>query len=220
MSRNRMTEAEIEGHWKARTGDPLDGTEKQALRRFREYPDPEAALILATKELQLLEYKDHRGLLEAMVVTCMGAMGYERWKALKSQLEGLEPSLQRLLRMVMTGPEDPKGRPWGNALIRAIQAAQRKTREEKPARTAVLDKLKDENVRPERGGRWLVRYEEEGLILKEGSRPNDRVDPSPLEDATWPFLRELSLEERRRAKRSAKILEQFRLEIAHVTDAD
>ncbi len=89
MSRNRMTEAEIEGHWKARTGDPPDGTEKQALRRFRGYPDPEAALILAAKELQLLEYEDRRGLLEAMVVNCMVDMGYERWKALKSQLEGL-----------------------------------------------------------------------------------------------------------------------------------
>ncbi len=119
----------------------------------------------------------------------------------------------------MPRPEDPKGRPWGNALIRAIQAAQRETQQEKPARTAVLEALEGESGTPERGGRWIVRYEKEGLILKEGSRPNDRVDPSPLENATWPFLGELLPEERRRAKRRAERLGQFRLEITHVNDA-
>ncbi len=226
MSRNprrRMTAPEVEGKWKERMGMAPAPSERKALERFQGYPDPQETLVLAAQELQLLEYEGHRGLLEAMVKVCTMAMGYERWTVLRGELEALETELPRLLRLKIPSPQDPEGRPWANTLIRAVQAAQRETGQERPGRKEVLDRLHQEakDVSRVMLGRWVAQYAREGRL----QLGDDRVDLSPLEDAMWPFLKPLGPAERTRQMQWLRRLQEGLgigkgLEITSVSGAD
>ncbi len=71
-----------------------------------------------------------------------------------------------------------------------------------------------------KAGRWIHPMAEEGLLELQGSRPYDCVDMRVIEDTIWPFLKELTPEERRRVKRLMESLQRARLEITYVSGAD
>ncbi len=171
MSGILWSETQIRALWKQLAGETPGPVEGRSLRGGRGPKVPETeedlkeAFEYLWKHLVLLERETRRPLLEAMVQVCAGQMGAIRWR-------GLQPALQRVVaeapHMRLAAEPGSKGRVWAHQVLATHRALQEEFRQEGVARTALLDRLKDEPMGVPRNvaGRWVQRLIQEGTLDK------------------------------------------------------
>ncbi len=194
----------VRARWKQLAGESLGPVEGRSLRGGRGPKIPETdeelkeAFEFLWKHLVLLDYETRRPLLEGMVQVCAGQMGPYRWRR-------LQPTLQHVLseapRIRLAAEPGSKGRVWAHQILATHRALQEEFRQERVARTDLLDRLEkwfDPN-NPNLAGRMkagrkirkLVREGSLSLdkardVLHRGPRPEgEEFLPLEVAEITW-----------------------------------